>query len=360
VSRLRPQDIKAVLEFLPELYRPRDSKAFERYLVSALPKIIPANITQFHRGDASSFPLQHEPVTHPDEFPLPDILEILETYSHEHPMTSHIVKCPSYNPHRLSNLISRQSFHSTNLYNYLYRHYRVEEMMSLSLSKDSPTEDILALCRDTHFNERERQMYELLRPHLGLALENARALTLVQSELTQLSEAVVSMGRGLVTLNEEGRVTLITPLAFDWLAEYFEQPPRADALPDPVERWFRAEKRKLSAKEDSMPPPLSPLLAERGGKTLTVRLISDVNGDSLLLEETAPRPSAHSIRERFSLTARQAEVLYWVAEGKTNGEIGTILSMSARTVAKHLEHIYQKIGVETRTAAATLVLEPLK
>ena len=52
------------------------------------------------------------------------------------------------------------------------------------------------------------------------------------------------------------------------------------------------------------------------------------------------------------LSRREAEVLGWVAQGKTNKEIGVILELSPRTVQKHLEHIYQKIGVESRTAAA--------
>ena len=51
------------------------------------------------------------------------------------------------------------------------------------------------------------------------------------------------------------------------------------------------------------------------------------------------------------LKGREAEVLAWVAQGKTNREIGMILGASARTVQKHLEHVFQKIGVETRTAA---------
>lgn len=56
--------------------------------------------------------------------------------------------------------------------------------------------------------------------------------------------------------------------------------------------------------------------------------------------------------EPQSLTRRETEVLQWVAEGKTNAEIGTILGMSPRTVQKHLEHIFEKLGVQSRTAAA--------
>jgi DNA-binding CsgD family transcriptional regulator len=56
--------------------------------------------------------------------------------------------------------------------------------------------------------------------------------------------------------------------------------------------------------------------------------------------------------KRFGLTRREVEVLTWVTDGKTNAEIGEILDTSPRTVQKHLEHIFEKLGVETRTAVA--------
>jgi DNA-binding response OmpR family regulator len=60
------------------------------------------------------------------------------------------------------------------------------------------------------------------------------------------------------------------------------------------------------------------------------------------------------LAQRFALTLRELEVLQWVACGKTNRDIGTILGLSPRTVNKHLEHVYVKLGVETRTAAAAV------
>ena len=58
-----------------------------------------------------------------------------------------------------------------------------------------------------------------------------------------------------------------------------------------------------------------------------------------------------------SLSPRENQVLHWVSQGKTNKEIGVILELSPRTVQKHLEHIYQKMGVESRTAAAAKAYE---
>lgn len=60
------------------------------------------------------------------------------------------------------------------------------------------------------------------------------------------------------------------------------------------------------------------------------------------------------LEETFNLTRREAEVLYWLTLGKTNRDISAILGLSARTVNKHLEQIFQKMGIDNRTSAAVM------
>ena len=80
-------------------------------------------------------------------------------------------------------------------------------------------------------------------------------------------------------------------------------------------------------------------------------------GETLVLLETERAASALESRlQHAALTARETEVLSWIAKGKTNRDIAEILSLSHRTVNKHLEHIYQKLGVETRAAAAAVAM----
>jgi DNA-binding CsgD family transcriptional regulator len=62
----------------------------------------------------------------------------------------------------------------------------------------------------------------------------------------------------------------------------------------------------------------------------------------------------------FKLTAKEAEVLYWVVKGKTNKDIGDILGSSPMTVKKHLERVFVKLGVETRTAAAGMAMSRIR
>ena len=73
--------------------------------------------------------------------------------------------------------------------------------------------------------------------------------------------------------------------------------------------------------------------------------------------ERLRKKSYRTLLEPLGLSRREAEVLCWVAYGKTNAEIGLILYLSPRTVQKHLEHTYQKLGVENRTAASARVFE---
>ena len=61
----------------------------------------------------------------------------------------------------------------------------------------------------------------------------------------------------------------------------------------------------------------------------------------------------------LGLTPRQAEVLYWISKGKSNHDIGVIVSASTRTICKHVEHIFAKLEVENRTAAAAIAFAVL-
>ncbi|MEC4673788.1 MAG: helix-turn-helix transcriptional regulator [Nitrospirota bacterium] len=78
--------------------------------------------------------------------------------------------------------------------------------------------------------------------------------------------------------------------------------------------------------------------------------------DSASTDQKLPQLDPSSLLEERGLTPREVEVLEWVARGKTNNEIGLILEISPRTASKHLEHIYTKLGVESRTAAVVQFL----
>lgn len=77
----------------------------------------------------------------------------------------------------------------------------------------------------------------------------------------------------------------------------------------------------------------------------------------LLIQKRTQEWDLDSLKTSFGLTAREAEILMWISRGKTNKEVGLILNTSPRTVNKHLEHVFEKLGVPTRTAAVVKVLQ---
>lgn len=97
-------------------------------------------------------------------------------------------------------------------------------------------------------------------------------------------------------------------------------------------------------------------------RSLTVEFLALVDNKEYLLRlSDTPKPAAVTevLKQQFSVTGREADVLVWIANGKTNREIGQILEMSPRTVNKHLEQIFRKLGVENRTSAAAVTLKCL-
>ena len=94
-------------------------------------------------------------------------------------------------------------------------------------------------------------------------------------------------------------------------------------------------------------------------RKLIVRPVLERDQTILVLAEQWTSVDPRSL-ECMGLTRREAEVSAWVSEGKTNAEIGQILGVHPLTVKKHLEHIFEKLGVENRTAAAGLILDQQK
>ena len=155
-------------------------------------------------------------------------------------------------------------------------------------------------------------------------------------------------------IRSDGAVTLCNERARVCLTEYYGAVfvARNVALPAALREWATRRIAEEGAGRRLRVVRRDPLVIARGDQCLVADLIVDHGKDLHLirLEEIALNAPAASL-EAMGLTPREAEVLSWVAQGKTNREIGMILGSSGRTVQKHLEHIFQKIGVESRTAA---------
>jgi DNA-binding CsgD family transcriptional regulator len=163
-------------------------------------------------------------------------------------------------------------------------------------------------------------------------VQNARAARLAR-------EAVDVAGMGVVVLDGQGRVAWRSPQATRWLGDAF------GTHDDDGRTWLQ---RALAGGEAQI------RLAD--GRTLTARHLGagGLSEAMLLLRMGATQTAAAPRQPDVPLTPRETEVLSWLAKGKTNRDIAEILGMSPRTVNKHLEHIFEKLGVETRSAATAV------
>jgi DNA-binding NarL/FixJ family response regulator len=109
---------------------------------------------------------------------------------------------------------------------------------------------------------------------------------------------------------------------------------------------------------DYVTKPIRPdeVLARVAAHLRTARSLQSARSVPALKPVPTQAQTQQALAQRFQLTEREVEVLQWVSCGKTNRDIGDILGLSPRTVNKHLEHVYVKLGVETRTAAAAVAI----
>lgn len=148
--------------------------------------------------------------------------------------------------------------------------------------------------------------------------------------------------RAIVLVSPAGTIQFAGGPAGKWLTEFFGSSSNEN-LPEELLRWLRHRLRQ----DD-------PFVARKGRARLYLKRQVSYSPKTinLLLEKIDASDSGWP-RRHGSLTARELEVLTWLGRGKSNAEIAAILEIQPSTVGKHLEHIYPKLGVENRTAAAS-------
>lgn len=175
-------------------------------------------------------------------------------------------------------------------------------------------------------------------------LNNARLTKSAQSALD-------STGQHLFTANDAGEVKWATPQTY---ALFAKAKVNGRDLQGDFSQQLQAWLIKPRKTDDG-------LTLTGMDYPLALRFVGQhSNGDWLIKLVDGNRPiEAALLRSKLDLTERESDVLFWIANGKSNREAAEILSMSPRTVNKHLEMIFPKLGVENRTAAAGVALKIL-
>jgi DNA-binding CsgD family transcriptional regulator len=227
--------------------------------------------------------------------------------------------------HAVSEFLSVSAYHRTLLYQDVYRPHRVEDQVGAVLHLAGDALIAIAVNRDRRsFSDLDLQLLDLTRVRLAAAYRIVRDRVEARARIDALERALEASGSHVVVLDRAGRVAEATPRAHELIRAWF---PSGSPAPG---RYVRHD-GILVVRRVAGSPPL------------------------LLLDERRRRPDPEDVRA-FGLTRRESDVVTLAADGLTNAAIARELSISERTVQKHLEHAFRKLGAGNRAEAARRLL----
>jgi len=347
MERLRHTDLTALLAASQELLAYRTLEAFPAAAVRAIGHLVPGirhGCIVVDLRSRRTVALTSDP---PDAMPS-GMEQIAARCAHEHPLVIRRREMRDGQTHKISDFVTRREFMRTSTYAEVYRPIDAFDQLGFELpSPDGVVVGIGVNRGRTPFTERDRTVLDLLRPHVAAAYRAARMGSAMQAALDGSARAVVA-------LDADGQPRFATQRAQDLLRVYFQQTMGDDALPDAHVEWARSRLRQPRPEGDALATPIPLIVAGEAGR-LIVRLVAATGvgeGDLLLLHEERAAPSVAMLAP-LGLSPREGEVLVWVMRGKADKEIAALLGCGTRTVRKHLEHIYAKLDVSSRTAAVS-------
>ena len=331
------------------MYASENLDDYVRRLRQGLLRLIPAESMTVNWLDRQQRTITW--VVEPAQDLFPGAQETFLHHLHDHPFIAYEAEFRARGACRWSDFVTQPQLHDTGLYQEFFRHVEVDYQLGSQLL--APGCSVLAIMfqrTQADFSERDRLVLTLLRPHLIRAYQNAEAFERLGALEALTDEWVHETARGVVVLSTDGRILRMNRPALRLMREYCGEPSGATGrLPEPLPAWLREHHSPLGA-GNRAPHPRAPLVVDGPNGRLLVRTIARSQGRLLLLDEAKTVVSPGE--PPWGLTRREAEVMRWVMDGKTNPEIGLILAASRRTVGKHLERILDKLGVPTRSAAA--------
>ncbi len=351
--RYNRTEFDRVLEFVRGLYEPRTPEGLRDHLLPALRALIPVAFAADASFEVEAPSQGGTQRTDPLGLGFADADAILARHVSKAPIVVHFERTHCEQFTRWSDLQPVSQFLRTALYNEVYRPGGIRDCCTLFL-RDQPNRiEFVGVGRHKQIPEAHRDMLVSISPHVQQAFRLAHT-TSALIEMAAMKSGPNCAERAIVAMDLNGTITMETAGATRAFEKFF--PKRTThGLPEQLAQWI-SHSNKTLRKATDVPTVRRPLVIERDGNRLTVHLLSKLEQSFLVLEEHrgAIDPAALS---SLPLTWRESEILAYVAVGKTNPEIGMILGISSRTVSKHVEHILDRLGVETRTAAAASALE---
>ena len=356
MERLSRRDLSQLLNFSQGLLAVRTADAFRAYLLQNLRALISSEFSSYGEIDPTRPPGEMgQTWIEPLGLNPPGYTEWSQKLLATEPTWLRFQKSMTSEPLTHSDFFSERQYRETEhyaLYNELCR--PIKDMIVALRVHSSGLLLNFGAVRGKRYSDRDRLMLAAIGPHIFQASLNVKSFSELAGRAHQLQSAIESSGRAAVIVSADLRITYASDRASIWMKEYLGRN-RGDALPERIDSWLRKQLSRVRIVDDIAPP--ADLLKVPGpAGVIMIRLAHIPDGWLLLLEKEGVRVDVCSLQS-LPITKREAEVLSYVAMGKTNPEIAIILGIGRLTVKKHLEHIFQSLNVETRTAAAVVALE---
>ncbi len=362
---LDASDLGKMLAELPALYAALDMTTFPKASLQLINRLIPrAAFSSYNEIDlrTAAARIFFEPEHHAEQ--AERVKPGLWQYRQQHPIMRRYESGLHDGVWKISDFLGVEELHGLELYTEILAKLTVEDTLSFTLQSSNDLKVFYAINGPSRFTERDRTVAALLQPHLVQSFENALAFTDSRALALLSTHAISSSGEhGLILADPRGRILHANELAGSHLAEAFAygseetQRPTAllggESLPRPLLQW-------LTRYQVTIDRPSGPFEISREKQTFTFRCARANEGHWIIATRCVNEASlCGSLGATFQLTPQQATTLLWLSRGKTNGEIASILAISERTVAKHLQNLFARLGVENRHGAAMKVIDAL-
>jgi DNA-binding CsgD family transcriptional regulator len=327
MQRLEASDLERVVRFLGQAAEVETDDPFPPELLATFRCLVPCDVVAFSEQDR----VQQESLScigFPDDDDDDVPFDVYWRLRHEHPVCHYQDVTGDFRAFKWTDFVSKRELRRRQIYAELFRATGTEYQLVVGLDAPFWHTKVFTFNRGggRDFGERDRTVLDVLRPHLAQlyrAAEARRGLREALALQERTEGAVVLLDRG-------GRIAFASTAARDLLDRYFGK--TGVRLPDELRSRLR-EPRQAATHEL--------MRVDARDRSLVVYVV-----DGALLLRERPRIAR--------LTPREREILDLVGKGRTNAEIAEALWLSPGTVRRHLENVFAKLGVHTRTAAAAL------
>jgi len=347
---LKGEDWLGINRCLLRLYRELDVDKHRRLMLELVTELVPGESAVL---SILSFPNKLTYISRPEKMVRDEDAATITRFAHESPLPHYFAATQDSQWKMITDFMPLEDFHTTNIYRLGFAAYGIDQQIGGLLALSGDTHHAITIHRRLSsgaFTERERQILNLLKPHLVTSYLNASAYSRAGESINELKATLESAPGAYGYFYSNGKLAWLQESARAWLQEFFPgEVPATGTIPQTINQLLKESLADAQASKPFECGADQEILAGCFG-------VSPLGGRILRLERR-PKTLPPHFRPLPQFTERKNEVLQWMLEGKRNTEIAAILHLSPRTVERHVTKILAGLDVENRATAIVRAME---